>query len=362
MATLLGRRDLLAGGVATGALALDGRLRGAVAQGAPTITGVTWGGNWVNAWKKLSTKQDAVKVNWVLHAAATTAIVARIKADWPNTPIDFLNASGPTFYMMMREGWLEPLTLQAVPNLAYLPNKLMVKNPAGDIVSVPTNLSSIFWAYDEQAAGIRIENPDDLLSPKLRGKLMLNTPTVGSGAQLILLARSRGGDEHNIEPGFEFVKDLIKAEIVGRVVKTDVEIANAFTTGQVAVGVLNMGNYHVIRPHVKLSLLNKVPGNPTFKTFMGYEGVAVLNKSGNLRPVTDFINFCLDAGNDSRYAADIGTLPSNRLGKASPELVPLALLTPEDQGNFAYFSDTVYISTQTESWNRKWELEIAPLL
>ncbi len=362
MAELLRRRDVLAGGAAAAALTLDTLYRQADAEAKATITGVTWGGPWIEAWRQLSAKQDAVDINWVLHAAATTAIVAKIKVSWPNPPVDFVNASAPTFFMMMREDWLQPLTSEAIPNLAYLPHELTVKNPAGDIVAVPTNLSSVFWAYDERAVGMRIEKPEDLLSPKLRGKLMLNTPTIGSATQLISLARARGGDEHNVEPGFEFIKDLIKAQIVGRVVKTDVEIANAFTTGQVAIGVLNMGNYHVIHPHVDLTLLNKIPGSPTFKTLVSYEGIAVVKKNGNRKPVFDFVNFCLGAAIDSEYAAGIGSLPSNRLGTPSTELAPFQLATEDERKEFAVYPDASYISTQTAAWNKKWELEIAPLL
>jgi len=362
MGGLLRRRDVLTGSAAAMALALDGRLYHARAQAKSSVTGVTWGGPWINAWKQLATSQNAVNINWVLHEAATTAIVAKIKASWPYPPVDFINASSPTMFAMMREDWLEPLTQETISNLAHLPPDLMIKNSAGDIVSIPMNLSSVFWAYDEQALGMRIEKPDDLLSPKLRGKLMLNAPTIGSGAQLVSLARARGGGEHNVEPGFGFIKDLIKAEIVGRVVKTDVDIVNAFTTGEVAVGVLNMGNYHEIRNHVNLTLLNKMPDSPTFKSFIGSESVAILKKGGNRQPVKDFLNFCLGADNDSEYAANVGSLPGNELGKASPDLAAFLLADEKEREKFAVYPDVGYISSQTAAWNQKWELEIAPLL
>jgi len=363
MGGLLRRRDVLAGGAAAMALTLDGRHRSARAQAKSSVTGVTWGGPWVNAWKQLTATQDTVDVNWVLHEAATSAIVAKIKARWPNTPVDFINASPPSMLAMMREDWLEPLTRETIPNLAYLPPDLLVKNNTGDIVSIPMNLTSVFWAYNEKALGMRIEKPDDLLSPKLRGKLMLNAATASGGAQLISLARARGGGEHDVSPGFEFIKDLIKAEIVGRVVQTDVDIINAFTTGEVAIGVLAMGHYLEIQKHVELTLLNRVPDSPTFKSFIGCETLAILKKDEGRQPVKDFVNFSLRADNNSEYAASVGSLPSNRLGKASPEIAAAFPFADEDeQRKFVVFPDVGYISTQTAAWNQKWELEIAPLL
>jgi putative spermidine/putrescine transport system substrate-binding protein len=358
MSSHLRRRDVLAAGAAAGTLALP--LAKAWSQTKPTLAGVTWGGPWITAWKQLVAEQNAVDVDWTLHEAATSAIVAKIKATWPKPQFDFVNASAPTLIAMMREGWVEPLQ-HAIPNLAHLPADLFVKSPEGDVVAIPVDITTVFWAYDEHAVGMKIEKPDDLLSPKLRDKVMLNWPSIGSGAQLTSLARARGGDEHNIQPGFDFVKDLIKAKNVARLVKTDVEVVNAFTTGEVAIGVINMGNYHEIRKHVDLTPLDKVPDSPCFKSFFGYEGVAVLKREGDHKPVMDFLNSCLEPGPNSEYSAAIGALPANLQGTASPELAPLQLSADEIK-RFAVFPDVPYISAQISEWNRKWELEIGPLL
>jgi putative spermidine/putrescine transport system substrate-binding protein len=362
MAGLLRRRDVLAGGVAAAAMGLDGRYRPARAQGAATITGVTWGGPWVDAWKQLAAKQSAVDVHWVLHESATTAILAKIRAAWPNPSFDFVNATPTTLIPMMREGWLEPLTPAAIPNLAHVPPAMCIKNDAGDIFAVAMNVSGVFWGYDQHAADMTVEKPDDLLSPKLRGKVLLNAPTILGAAQLVSLALARGGGYRNTDPGFEFIKDIIKAKNVGAVVKTDVECVNAFTTGAVAIGIMNTGNYHEIRKHVTLSLLNKVPDSPMFKTFTGFEGVCVLKRDGNRKPVMDFLNYALEAGNDSNYSAVIGSIPSNDMGTATPELQVIQLHSAEEIKKFAIIPDYAYASTQTDAWNRKWELEIAPLL
>jgi putative spermidine/putrescine transport system substrate-binding protein len=303
-----------------------------------------------------------VSIAWVLHAAATTAIVAKIRAAWPNPPVDFINASEPTMFAMKNAGWLEPLTLAEIPNLAHVSPDLLIRNEHGETVTAAVSTPLLFWAYDEKAVGMRIEKPDDLLSPKLHSKIMLNAPTIGSGSQLISLAHARGGDEHNIEPGFAFVKDLIRANNIGAVVKTDVEIANAFTTGSIAIGLINTGNFHEIRQHVDLTLLNKAPGSPTFKTFTGFESVAVLKKNGNPKPVTDFINFALDAPNNTAYAAIIGTIPANELASVAPTLDPIRIHNAAERREFVMEVDHEFISRQTAVWNRKWELEIAPLL
>ena len=358
----LSRRFILAGGAAATSLAVAAPFVRARGQTKPRVTGVTWGGPWVEAWKQIAAKQKRADLDWILHEAATTAIVAKIKASWPNPPADFVNASEPTLYAMAREDWLEPVSEAAIPNLKYLQSAPFIKNPAGQPVTVPTNLSYVFWAYVEPAAGMPIGKPEDLLSPKLRGKVMLNLPTIASGAQLFSLAMARGGNEHSIEPGFDFVKEIVKAGNVGRVVKTDIDVVNAFTTGEVAVGLINQANYHEIAKHLPLKALGKVPGSPTFKTFIGSEGVAILKRAGDRKPVMDFIDFAIAADNNTAYAAAIGTLPTNEQSIASAELDPLRLHDAAERQKFGYVPDRPYISSQTDAWNRKWELEIGPLL
>jgi putative spermidine/putrescine transport system substrate-binding protein len=348
--------------MAAGAAALVGGVGRAKAQSVPAIVGVTWGGPWIKAAQAAEAKQSRIRVKWVLHEGPTTAIIAKLKASWPRPQIDFIHTSPASIFAMMREGWLEPLSIAAIPELAPLAPDLMVKNDKGETVAVPVASTAAFWVYDEKALGMRIDKPEQLLSPALRGKMLMTPPSVGTAKQIISLALARGGSEHNMDPGFEFVKDLVKAKNVGRVAKTDVDIVNAFTTGEVAIGFVNLGNYNEIRKHRDVTLLSKVPDSPTFKTYLSYEAIVVIKNRPNPKAVTDYINFFVGAPINTDYAAGIGALPTNDKSTVAPEFAAIQLHNEQERKDFGAYTDFDYASRQASAWDQKWELEIAPLL
>src|SRR5580704_15925389 len=90
---------------ASSALATIPRL--AEAQKAAQLTGVTWGGPWVQAARAIAQKSNRFDISWQLHEGATTAIVAKIKSTWPHVQYDFVVATSITIMSMMNEGWLE---------------------------------------------------------------------------------------------------------------------------------------------------------------------------------------------------------------------------------------------------------------
>jgi ABC-type Fe3+ transport system substrate-binding protein len=192
--------------------------------------------------------------------------------------------------------------------------------------------------------------------------LLLTPPSVGSGRQLLSFSLGRGGNIRNTDAGFEFAKELAKAKMVGSIAKTDVEIVSAFTTGAVACGMVNLGNYAEIKKGRNVKLLNKVPDSAMFKYFVGYESITMLKRPGNRKPVKDFINFFLDASVNDGYAAALGTIPTNRMARVDSSLDPVRLLNEDERKSFGYYADHDYAAQQLSNWGRRWELEVLPFL
>ncbi|RWQ78666.1 MAG: hypothetical protein EOS85_18045 [Mesorhizobium sp.] len=61
--------------------------------------------------------------------------------------IDLLTEWNPSRQVVGRESWAEPVTLEKVPNLADIPQKLLVKDSSGNIVNIPRKVSGLFWFY-----------------------------------------------------------------------------------------------------------------------------------------------------------------------------------------------------------------------
>src|SRR3954451_4714528 len=149
MLNLTRRQALLRTAATAGVTILGGTL--GMARRAPAaateITAVEWGGDVVNAMKQIEAKQDAVKVNWVLHQGGSGAILPKIKATWPTAEYDYVAGWEGSFSGMLKEDWLVPVTTEMVPNLADIPQKIIVKNAKGDFMAVPRTVGGIYFAY-----------------------------------------------------------------------------------------------------------------------------------------------------------------------------------------------------------------------
>ncbi|MCP6757089.1 hypothetical protein NL533_36225, partial [Klebsiella pneumoniae] len=74
------------------------------------------------------------------------AILPKIKATWPKADYDYVSGWEGSFNGMVKEDWLVPVTTQSVPNLADIPQKIIVKNAKGDWMAVPRAVGGIYCA------------------------------------------------------------------------------------------------------------------------------------------------------------------------------------------------------------------------
>src|SRR5262245_509280 len=195
--TVLTRRQTLktaAAALAASSFGLVGR-----AQAATELTAVEWGGDVVNAMKEIEAKQDKVKVNWVLHQGGSGAILPKIKATWPRAEFDYVAGWEGSFNGMVKEDWLVPVTVGSVPNLADIPQKIIVKNASGEWMAVPRAVGGIYFAYRKDISPVELKSVEDLLDPRLKGKICWPGPTQSMMLQLVALALHAGGNEHNMD-------------------------------------------------------------------------------------------------------------------------------------------------------------------
>lgn len=202
----LSRRELLAGGTAA-ALALAGPGRG-LAQPKELVAN-TYGGGW-EAGHRLAIatpleKRLGVKVTLVSMLAAE--LVARTKAAaGGRPPVDVALTDDGPFLLAVKEGVFQHLQIDKIPNARRVFAKYRPKEPFG----VPIGASQIGIAYNAKKLKRRPTSWADLWNPEYKGLIGLSTPASTLGTVTLLsFARLRGGDEGNIEPGFEAVKSLL---------------------------------------------------------------------------------------------------------------------------------------------------------
>ena len=357
------RRQVLLGGASTLAAAgLTASMPGIrQAWGKEDLTIVEWGGPYVEGIKKLADEQGAYDITWELHQGGSAAILPKIKSQWPdNLQYDMVAGWTPVFLSMVREGWAETVTLEDAPNLADVPEGLITKDDAGNWKNIPRNTNGTYFGYREDISPIEITSVEDFLDPRLKGQILWPDPVYGTNIQMVMLAVARGGSEHNMEPGWEFMKEIAKSGNIGRVFKTETDMINSLSTGETSVAHGAGSNFVLLGRDFPIKNLTKVPNAPGLKPAIVVEGWTVL-KGGNTKAAFDFANYTIGAAQNTQWAAEIGAPPVNSKSKAPAELAHL-VFTDAELKEFAYFPDWDFISTQVDGWVKRFEQEIVPLL
>lgn len=356
------RRNVLIGGAsALAAAGLTATMPGVKkAWAKESITVVEWGGAYVKGIKELVKRQGKYDVTWELHAGGAAAILPKIKSQWPdNLRYDLVAAWSPVFLSMVREGWAETVTLGDVPNLKDVPEALITKDDQGNWKNIPRNTAAIYFGYREDLCPIEIKSMEDFLNPKLEGQILWPDPFYNTNMQMVSLALARGGDEYNMEPGWEFMKELAKSGNIGRVYKTETDMINSLSTGETCLANAAGANFVQLARKFPIKHLTKVD-DPGLKTTLAIEGWAVL-KGRNTKAAFDLADYTISPEANEWWAAHIGNSPVNSKSKAPDELAHL-VFTDEELKKYAYFPDWDYISKQVDGWVKRFEQEIVPLL
>src|SRR2546428_2232836 len=134
-------------------------------------------------------------------------VVARTRAAaGGRPPVDVALVDDGPFLLAIKEGVFQPLPMDKIPNAKGIFEKYRPKEPFG----VPIGASQIGIAYNSKKLKTRPNSFGDLWNPEYKGRIGLSTPASTLGTVTLLsFARLRGGDEGNIEPGFEAVKSLL---------------------------------------------------------------------------------------------------------------------------------------------------------
>jgi len=351
------RRDFLkvtGGGLAVASLGLGVPFIN-TAHAAKALSVVDWGPPWIDSTKQIAKAWGKASINWTLHSGGAASVLPKIKAAWPNPPYDLVDIWTPVFISMINEGWAEPVTLDDCPNLKDIPETLISKDKNGNWMNIPRGTSGIFLVTSENCP-IEITNLEDLLSPKLKGQILWPNPTLNTNVQTVNLAMGRGGDQYNMDPGWQFLKELAKAGNIGRVSANTSDVITSFETGETSVTFIDQGTMTGLKG-VKVKHLTKT--HESLKTFMFVSGWMVLSSSKNKKLAFDLANATITKENSEKYFREVGEVPAHSKAEHGVEHLRFS---DEEFKKYALIPDWDHISKQLDGWNKRFEKEIVPLL
>ncbi|MDV4181384.1 extracellular solute-binding protein [Rhizobium brockwellii] len=352
------RRRFLGSAAAAGiAGTMTGFARSAAA-GSGNLTAVEWGGDVVEAMKQIAADQNAATFNWVLHQGGAGAILPKIKAVWPNVDYDYVAGWEGSFNSMVKEDWLETINPADVPNLANIPEKIIIRDGKGNIKAVPRAVGGMYFGARTDTAPIAVKTIDDLLSPDLKGAICWPGPTQSMMLQIVALALHGGGSETNMEPGWKLMTELAKSGNIGRVAVTDIDFTNSLTSGETSVGFFAEPGWAAVAKNFPVTRFTK---DSNFKAFLYQSGFGVLKNRPSTKATLDFVNFAISPDMNSLYAKVAGEAPLNSKAVTPDNLKHLSF-TSDEFSSFVYVPDYNVVLEQQDAWSKRWEQDIAPLL
>ncbi len=123
-----------------------------------------------------------------------------------SSPVDLAPNGEPPHLRLIDMGLLERTSTDLVPNLKHV-NQAFIDKSKG--YGVPATYSLIGIAYNSKKVTKIPASWKDLWDPAYRGKVGLTSTTSNLGLGfLILTAKVNGGDENNLEPAWEALKQL----------------------------------------------------------------------------------------------------------------------------------------------------------
>lgn len=337
----LTRRAVLGGGAAfTLGLALPARAAGG-------LTSTVFGGVWEKSYRAAIVdsfeKKMGAKVSLKLGTASewlTNAMVNRSKPE-----IDMLLLPYPDSVKAVRAGIGQQLSAERIPNIANV-HPMWFDQFRHEAVGLDYVAYGI--AYRTDLVKKTPQSWADLWAPEFKGKLTLPDIGVwGSWEMLVAAARTRGGSEANLDPGFQALREL--KPNVRRFFAGSTDAMQMLDTGEVSVVAMttNIPPYALIDAGKPVKFVFPRDGS-----MVGMVSYHVAKNAANADLCMKFIDHALGKEAQEAFCNAVIAGPTNKLAKLSgkaAERVP----SLEQLKLFDWAKVIPQMSELTDRWNQE---------
>ncbi len=311
----------------------------------------TYGGGWKDAVQaNVGSKLEALgaKIEYVVGNPAenfSKVVAARGRS----VPIDVMEISPAERLAMSKNGFLEDLPVDKIPNLSKVSVKVVDKTAiAHQMVQ-----NGILYRVDKFSAD-KLPVPtkfEDLENPVFAGRLafpdVTNPQHWGAVASL---AANAGGDESTPEKGFEGALKMKPLYFYA----SATELAQKISLGDVVAAPWHAGMaVRLANSGQNVGFVHPIIGNK--KGDVEYNYLGVVKGSKNVAAAAAFINFFLEAQAQAEFSKAMGVVPVSPEARAVLMKDPVAskfmLLSDKDIAN-AYSMD--WGKVNVEKWRATW--------
>jgi putative spermidine/putrescine transport system substrate-binding protein len=277
----------------------------------------------------------------------------RLKAERRNPQADVALFDDVILEQARKDGLLEPLDTTVVQHLADIAPDARFKDNMG--VGVGYNVVSLYYNTKvfQDRGFAPLVSWNDLLRPELKGRIVIRNITSSYGLfVLLMLARSNGGSDADIEPGFAKMKELSPSVI--SFPTGHGPLAQMTLQGDAWVGATGLGEMQ--------DLLDK---KAPLKFFIPKEGAIAMAEAAGVvkgaphgKLAQQFVNELTSPEGQRMMAVSQSWLPTNKktpIDDAVKSRIPLDFDQPMD----LKVADFDAVMKNREAWNERFSKDIA---
>ncbi|KKK39925.1 spermidine/putrescine ABC transporter substrate-binding protein [Mesobacillus campisalis] len=290
--------------------------------------------------------EEKYNVDIVLETGTTSERLTKLKSN-PNSTIDVIELSQSSAAEGVGADLFEKVDSSNIPNMENLIDS--AKKLAADGSGPAYTLNSIGIIYNKEAAGMEINEWEDLWDPSLKGKISIPDITSTFGPAMLHLASDQQNVDITTDNGEAAFKGI--TELAPNVVKTyskSSDLANMFQSGEIVAAVV--GDFAV--PIITESNANVEYIVPQSGTYANFNTININKNSKNKEIAYKYIDWRLSQEVQEKTAVAINEAPTNK------EVV----LDEETAKNKTYgevaertkMVDSAFVNQNLESWINQW--------
>ncbi|WP_208559388.1 ABC transporter substrate-binding protein [Marinilactibacillus kalidii] len=268
-----------------------------------------------------------------------------------NSSIDILDISQSNAAKGVEEGLFETLDATKVPNMDNLISS--AKELSADGSGPAYTVNSIGIIYDEEAAGMKIEEWSDLWDPALEGKISVPDISTTFGPAMLHVASDYKGVDIKEDDGAAALEGI--QELAPNIVKTyskSSDLVNMFNSGEIVAAVV--GDFAVpIISESNTAVQYMVPESGTYGNF---NTVNVNANTENKELAYAFIDWRISQELQEVTAESLNEAPTNENVELSEAVA--ANKTYGDIAERTQPIDYTYVNAHLEDWINEWNRTI----
>ncbi len=272
-----------------------------------------------------------------------------------DAPMDVVEVTESSWPIIQENELLRELNLANIPNTQYLDERMYDQHRVANWL-VQEGVAYHKDKFEEQG----IATPthfSDLVNDKLKNRVAIPDISVSSIINPIVgFSVDAGGDEHNIQPGLERIRQVE----VYSYVNSSTQVPQLFESGDIWAGIVHAGwGVRMFDSGLPVCFMHPELGDKRGIAGVGF--AAVTANSKNAEAAEWYINMLVSEEMQTILHTKNGIVPTNKVVQekyaGDPKLdacgEPFLLLSPEEIANLYYVDFTGFdMRDWTAQWNR----------